>query len=187
MTCKIILWLSRRLANMERFREAINILTKGINRFSETPELYRYRGQYHITLRNFQQAVKDLEKSAALVKDMPVTLEPEATPIPMYQGTSTLQFNIWYQLGLAYYLSGDYGKAAQAYEKCLTFCEHDDEIAATADWLYLTYRRLGEDEVAEKTLELVAEDMHVQVSDGYFEKNAHVQRLYRSGLIIKTG
>lgn len=167
-----IIWLGRRLAYLHHYQDAIQVYTKGLQKHPNSPELYRHRGHRYITTRQFNKAIKDLEKSALLAENMPVTLEPDGIPLPLpaHQTPTSLQFNIYYHLGLAYFLSGDYGKAAQAYEKCLTYCEQQDEMAATADWLYMTYRRLGEDEVAEKTLDMIKEDMHLQDSEGYFER-----------------
>lgn len=166
---KHIIGLGRRLAGLYQYQEAIQIYSEGIQKFPEAPELYRHRGQCFIAVRDFDKAIKDLEKSVILVQNMPITLEPDGLQVSSREASS-LQFYIWYHLGLAYYLSGQYGKAAQSYEKCLTYCVHDHELAATSDWLYMTYRRLGEDEVAEKTLDLIREDMTLHQEEGYFER-----------------
>lgn len=164
-----IIWLGRQYAFSHQYQEAIKIYTTGIQKFPYSPELYRHRGHRYITTRQFDKAVIDLEKSASLAESIPIIIEPDGIPLSTDHTPTTLQFNIYYHLGLAYYLTGAYGKAAQAYEKCLTYCEQQEEIIATADWLYMTYRRLGEDEIAEKTLDMVKEDMHLQDSEGYFE------------------
>lgn len=177
-----IIWLGRRLAYLSRYREAIQVYTKGIEQYPDSPELYRHRGHCYIISRLFDKAVIDLEKSAVLSKDVPVTLESDG--LSKKPKNSTLQFNIWYHLGLAYYLTGAYGKAAQAYEESLSFAEYDDEIAASADWLYMTYRRLGEDEVAEKTLDMIRLDMHTQ-QEGYFERLLMYKGLLEPDSLLK--
>ena len=167
-----IIWWGRRLGYLSRYREAIQVFTDGMNKFPDAAELYRHRGHRYITTRQFDKAIQDFEKSAELLKDQPVRMEPDGVPIPLppdNQPTS-LQFNVYYHLGLAYYLTGQYGKAAEAFETCLTYCDTADEMVAAADWLYMTYRRLGEDEVAERTLAAIREDMQVQENEGYFER-----------------
>ncbi len=167
-----IIWLGRRLAYLGRYQEAIDVYTRGLKIHPESPELLRHRGHRYISTRQFDKAIEDLERSAVLIQSQPLQEEPNGIPIPLPENNrpTTLQFNIFYHLGLSYYLKGDYGKAAQAYEQCLTFSETDDEIAATADWLYMSYRRLGEDEVAEETLGMIKEEMDIRENEGYFER-----------------
>lgn len=183
-----IIWLGRRLAYLHHYQDAIQVYTQGIQKHPNAPELFRHRGHRYITTRQFGKAIKDLEQSALLAENMPITLEPDGVPLPLPANhtPTSLQFNIYYHLGLAYFLSGDYGKAAQAYEKCLTYCKQEDEMAATADWLYMTYRRLGEDEIAEKTLDMIKEDMHIQDSEGYFERILMYKGLIEPDSLLQT-
>ncbi len=167
-----IVWWGRRLGYLSRYQEAIQVFTNGLKKFPNSAELYRHRGHRYITTRQFDKAIQDFEKSAKLLENQPLRMEPDGIPLPLppdNQPTS-LQFNVYYHLGLAYYLTGQYGEAAQAYETCLTYCDTDDETVAAADWLYMTYRRLGEDEVAERTLASIQEDMRIHENQGYFER-----------------
>jgi tetratricopeptide (TPR) repeat protein len=167
-----VIWLGRRLGYLGRYQEAIRVFTEGLKRFPESAELYRHRGHRYITLRQFDQAVSDLERSVALLEDQPLRIEPNGIPIPLPANDrpSSLQFNAYYHLGLAHYLNGNYGAAAQAYERTLTYAESDDDRVAVADWLYMTYRRLGEDEVAERTLAEIRQEMDIRENEGYFER-----------------
>jgi tetratricopeptide (TPR) repeat protein len=167
-----VIWLGRRLGYLSRYQDAIRVFTEGIKRFPGSAEVYRHRGHRYITLRQFDRAVADLSKSAALLKDRPRQVEPNGIPVPLPANDrpTSLQFNVYYHLGLAHYLNGDYGPAAQAYERTLAYAESDDDRVAVADWLYMTYRRLGEDEVAERTLAQLREDMDVRENEGYLER-----------------
>lgn len=184
-----VIWLGRRLAYLGKYREAIETYTKGISLFPNSPELYRHRGHRYISTRQFDKAIADLEKSALLAKSIPLTKEANGIPIPLPEDDqpTTLQFNIYYHLGLAYYLQGNYGKAAEAYEQCIEYSETDDEIAATADWLYMAYRRLGEDEVAEETLAMIQEDMQIKENEGYFERLLMYKGLVAPDSLLKLG
>jgi tetratricopeptide (TPR) repeat protein len=166
-----IIWYGRRLAYAGRFKQSIEVYTKGIQKFPQSAALYRHRGHRYITLRQFDKAVADLNKASALIADQPVEPEPNGLPLPNPSTQlSSLQFNIFYHLGLAYYLLGEYGNAAEAYEKCLEYADNDDATVAVADWLYMSYRRLGEDEVAEKTLGMIQMDMKVNENQSYYDR-----------------
>lgn len=167
-----IIWLGRRQAYLGRYRDAIETYSRGLETFPDAPELYRHRGHRYISIRQFDKAVADLSRSAELMDKEQLQEEPDGIPVPLPADNQpgSLQFNVYYHLGLAYYLQGGYGKAAQAYESCLNYCRTDDEIAATADWLYMAYRRLGEDEVAEETLAMIRNDMNIRENEGYFER-----------------
>ncbi|MBK7871951.1 MAG: tetratricopeptide repeat protein [Saprospiraceae bacterium] len=165
-----IIWLGRRTAYLSRFRESIDIFAKGLETHPNSPELYRHRGHRYISTRQFDQAIADFEKAAALAKDKPVEIEPDGIPNKLNQPLSTLQFNIWYHWALAYYLKGDFAKAAQIYEECMTYSTNPDLLCATADWLYMTYRRLGETEKAMKMLEKIMPDMEIIENESYYNR-----------------
>jgi tetratricopeptide (TPR) repeat protein len=164
-----IIWLGRRLAYLGRFTDAIETYTKGIALFPADARLYRHRGHRQITLRRFDLAVADLEKAAELVKGKPDEIEPDGQPNARNIPTSTLQFNIWYHLGLAYYLSGQNEKALDAYRECLKVSGSPDRLVATTHWLYMTLRRLDRKAEAAKALEPIAEGMEVIENKSYYQ------------------
>ncbi len=137
-------WLARRTAYLGRYREAIAILSRGLEQQPNDPHLLRHRGHRYITVRELDKAVADLEKAARLVRGKPDEIEPDGAPNSEGRPVSTLQFNIWYHLGLAHYLKGDFGRALPAYRECLRLSAgNPDRQVAAADWLYLTLSRLG--------------------------------------------
>ncbi len=138
-----IIWLGRRLAYPGRFREAIAVFTEGIEKFPGDARFYRHRGHRYITLRQFARAIADFEKAAALTKGKRDEVEPDGQPNARNIPTSTLQFNIWYHLGLAYYLTGQDDRALRSYRECLKVSNNPDALVATSHWLYMTLRRLG--------------------------------------------
>jgi tetratricopeptide (TPR) repeat protein len=156
-----IIWLGRRTAYLGRFREAVAIFSMGIKKHPKDPRMYRHRGHRFISLRFFDHAIKDLEKAAELIKGKPDEIEPDGIPNARGIPVSSLHFNIWYHLGLAYYLKAEFEKALEAYEMCMKSSEIDDKIIATSHWYYMTLRRLGRKEEADKILEKVHGDMDV--------------------------
>ena len=101
------IWLGRRTAYLGRFRDAIAIYTRGIERHPSDARFLRHRGHRYITVRELDRAVADLSKAAALVKNRPDETEPDGQPNAKNIPTSTLNTNIYYHLGLAHYLRGN--------------------------------------------------------------------------------
>src|SRR5439155_9844842 len=102
-----IIWLGRRTAYLGRYREAIGIFSEGIRKHPDDARMYRHRGHRYITVRRFRDAVKDLEFAALLIRGKPDEVEPDGQPNARNIPLGSLQSNIFYHLGLAYYLSGD--------------------------------------------------------------------------------
>lgn len=164
-----IIWHGRRMAYLGRYKEAIEVYTKGISIHPSDARLYRHRGHRFITLRCFDDAVKDFEKAVSLTKGKRDEIEPDGMPNERNIPTSTLQSNLWYHLGLAYYLKGDFRKALNAYRECVKVSKNDDMLVATTHWLYMTLRRLRHDKEAAKTLETIKDDMDIIENDAYYK------------------
>jgi tetratricopeptide (TPR) repeat protein len=166
-----VIWLGRRLAYLGRYRDAVDVYSRGIEAHPDSFKLYRHRGHRYITLRRFDDAIADLEKASTLIRGVPDEIEPDGAPNPAGVPRSTSHFNIWYHLGLAYYLKGDFDNAARAYEACMEFSKaNDDSLVATSDWLYMIYRRLGRAEDAARVLEPIRETMEILENDSYHKR-----------------
>ncbi|MFQ5600244.1 MAG: tetratricopeptide repeat protein [Candidatus Krumholzibacteriia bacterium] len=165
-----VIWLGRRLAYLGRYREAIAVYTRGIDRWPESYKLYRHRGHRYVTLREFDAAIADLEKAAALIDGVPDEVEPDGAPNAYDIPRSTSHSNIWYHLGLAYYLKGDFENALRCYLECMAFSGNDDMLCASSDWLYMTYRRLGRQAEARAVLEPIHADMEILENFAYHER-----------------
>ena len=165
-----IIWYGRRLAYLTRYKEAIEVFTNGIEAFPDAPELYRHRGHRFISIREPDRAVPDLLKAAALIEGRPVEIEPDGLPNKLNQPLSSTQFNIWYHLGLAYYVQQDFSSAKAAYEECMKFSTNPDLLCATTDWLYLTYRRMGLNDRAQEILEPITEEMVLIENTSYHRR-----------------
>ena len=162
-----IIWVGRRLGYLQRFREAIAIYTRGISAHQNDPRMYRHRGHRYISIREFDKAIADLGAAAKLVEGKPDEIEPDGQPNARKIPTSTLNSNIYYHLGLAYYLKGDFENALKAYRQCATFSKNPDMTVATSHWLYMTLRRLGRIEDAKKVLEPIDAGMDIIENASY--------------------
>lgn len=146
-------WFGRRTAYLGEYKAAIKIYSDGLKWNPKNAALYRHRGHRYITLRCFDDAIKDFETAAKLIKGKPDEVEPDGLPNAKNIPTSTLQSNIWYHLGLAYYLKGDFKNALKAYKECEKVSKNNDMRVATAYWYYMTLRRMGKNKEAKRVLE----------------------------------
>ena len=162
-----LIWVGRRAAYLGRYREAIERFTDGVNRFPQDPRFYRHRGHRYITLRRFDLAVQDFERAAQLIAGQPDQVEPDGQPNARGIPTGTLQFNIWYHLGLAYYLQGDFANALRAYHECMAVSKNPDAVVATSHWLYMTLRRLGRSADAAAVLQPITATMGIIENAAY--------------------
>jgi tetratricopeptide (TPR) repeat protein len=164
------IWLGRRQAYLWRFQDAIATFSKGIAIDPSNPRLYRHRGHRYLTVRQFDRAIADLEKAVSLIKGTPDEVEPDGAPNPFGKPRSTLHFNIWYHLGLGYYLTGNYAKALDAYTECLKVSKNDDALVATSDWMWMTLMRLNRKADAAKLLERIAPKMEILENGSYHKR-----------------
>ncbi len=156
-----IIWLGRRTAYLGRFDESVRIYTRGLRLHPRDARLLRHRGHRLITLRRFREAAADLTRAARLIAGRPDEVEPDGIPNARNTPTSTLHSNVWYHLGLAHYLRGDFRSALRAYRECLKVSTNPDMLVATSHWLYMTLRRTRRDREAARLLEPVTAGMDI--------------------------
>jgi tetratricopeptide (TPR) repeat protein len=159
-----IIAYGRALAGLWRYHEAIDVFSKGIQAHPDVAMLYRHRGHRYISIREFGKAEADLAKAAAL---------------------NDRDFDIWYHLGLAHFLLGEFEPAGIAYESCLSIAADDDSKIAVSNWLYATLRRLGRKEDAAKVLEGIHADMKVVENTSYLNLLLFFKGLKTEDEIVK--
>ncbi|MCH8822966.1 MAG: hypothetical protein IH984_05595 [Planctomycetes bacterium] len=164
-----IIWYGRRTAYLGQYNDAVIIYSDGLFNFPDSYRLLRHRGHRFITRRQFSSAIKDLERAAELIEGVADEVEPDGMPNEKNIPRSTTHSNIYYHLGLARYLSGDYSGAAQAYRKNLEFSKNDDMLCANTYWLYLSLRKLGEAEAAKAALVPIESEMDVIENFAYYK------------------
>ncbi len=143
-----IILYGRRLAYLWRYHDAIEVFSRGIKEYPNQAMLYRHRGHRYISIRAFDKAAADLDRAARL---------------------NDHDFDIWYHLGLAHYLRGEFSPAAKAYRNCLSCAQDDDSKIAISNWLYITLRRLDRKDEASKILEGIKEGMKVVENQTYYD------------------
>jgi len=159
-------------AAARRFNSAIEMFTRGIEKFPNEARLYRFRGHRYLSLRRFDDAVRDLEHAVSL---------------------DSTNYDITYQLALAYYLTRRYADAAAAIDKCMAFAENpkwqaveearinpiwyrscmslktdDDGRVAMLDWQYRSLRRAGKHADARRLARGIREGWKVRDNAPYY-------------------
>ena len=166
----MLIRLGRRLVAAGRVREAVDLYTSGIRKFPTDARFYRHRGHRYITVREFDKAIADLTKASQLIAGKPD--QPEQATDPTALSSESLHYTVYYHLGLAHYLKGDFARALPEYRKCLEIAQrqNDDQIAGASDWLYMTLRRLGRTAEAAKQLELIVPGMKIKDDQQYYDR-----------------
>ena len=164
-----LIWLGRRIAYLGHYKDAIKVFTQGAEKFPDDARFLRHRGHRLITLRCFDLAIEDLSRAAKLIKGKPDEIEPDGLPNARNIPTSTLQSNIWYHLGLAHYLKGDFKSALNAYREAEKVSTNPDMLVATTHWLYMTLRRLGREKEAAGVVVAIKPDLDVIENGDYYK------------------
>ena len=146
----LLIAYGRALAGLWRYREAIEVYTKGIALYPENALFYRHRGHRYISMRQFDKGVADLEKADALLP-----------------GLLSGDYDILYHLGLAYYLRGEFERALPAYERCLAAAKDEGGRIAASNWYHHALRRAGKKAEAEKVLAAITPNMDAGENGSY--------------------
>jgi len=162
-----LVWLGRWMAYTGDYRRAIDIYTDGIEKFPDDARFYRHRGHRYISLREFELAIADFKKAAKMVKGKEEMVEPDGMPNAMNIPISSLQSNIWYHLGLAYYLENDLRKAEKTYRIAVETSTNDDKLVSTTHWLYMILRLQNKDEEAKEVLKDINPELKVIENTAY--------------------
>lgn len=170
-----LIWLGRRTAYLWGYHESISLFTEGLKKFPDNYKLLRHRSHRYITVRQFNSAIADMERATTLIKGVHDEVELDGAPNKYNIPTSSNHFNIWYHLGLAYYLTGDFNNALRCFQENKKFVYNFDALVANTDWLYMIYRRLGREQEARAELEPIRDDLNILENDAYFQR----LRLYK--------
>jgi tetratricopeptide (TPR) repeat protein len=164
-----MIWLGRRQAYLGEFRTAIDTFSNGLALTPGSHRLLRHRGHRYITVREFGNAIADLERAAHIIESggLPDEVEPDGQPNERGIPTSTSHTNIYYHLGLAHYLRREWNQAAAAYRKCLSYAKNDDMRVAATYWLFLSLMRAGKADDASAALAEINPGMDIIENHSY--------------------
>ena len=117
-----IIQLGLAQAAIRQYREAIQTFSRGIQVAPDNPILYRWRGHRFISIRNFDRAIADLVNG---------------------NSRDTANDSIWYHLGVAHYLRGEFDSAAVAFGHAKPKAPDPNERLGSYDWLWMSLMRAG--------------------------------------------
>jgi len=164
-----IIWLGRRIGYLSDYKAAITIFGKGIALFPNDARFYRHRGHRYLSTRQFDKAIVDFKKAATLIVDTKDIVEPDGIPNKFNKPISSLHTNIYYHLGVTYYVKNELQNALEAFEKGLIISDNDDKQVSTKHWLYMIYRRLNQEDKATSILEPITKDMNIIENFAYHQ------------------
>ena len=165
-----LIWYGRRLAYLGHYQKAIEVFTTALEKHPESYKLLRHRGHRYISIRKFDRAIADLSRATVLAEGTEPQIEPDGLPNKLNQPLSTTQWNIYYHLGLAYYLQNDMINAKNAFQVCYDQSDNNDILVAATDWLYMINRRIGNEEIANELLLKITPGMEVIENDSYLKR-----------------
>ena len=134
---------------IRRYREAIRTFTRGLALAPQNPLLYRWRGHRYISVRELDRAVTDLTRGNAL---------------------DTTNYDIWYHLGVAHYVRGEFPAAVAAFEHAQRLAPNDNEMAGSTDWLWICLSRAGRAADAAAALARAGDSLHVTTATAYAQR-----------------
>ena len=176
-----LIWYGRRVAYLGYYKEAITIFTLGIKNFPNDARFYRHRGHRYISTRQYDNAISDFKKALELIDGAQDQIEPDGLPNKQNIPLTTLHGNIWYHLGLAYYLKNDMDNASLAFNDRSVTHKYDDNIVSSAHWLYMIYKRQNKIDESNRVLEKISMDMDIIENMSY-----HQTSLFHKGLIQES-
>ena len=139
----------RTLARLMRHKEAIEGCTDALKLDPNHASALLERGHFLINARQADKAIPDLIKARKLGADA---------------------YGVAYHLSLAYYVTGDFKKAAEEYPQCYANAKTDDNRVACTAWEYVALVRAGRKADADKVLERVTPETKVQSSAAYLDR-----------------
>ena len=124
----------RSLAGLRRHEDAVAACTESLRRRPDQPDALRDRGHYQLNLGRVESGLADLQRAESL---------------------TTRDRGVYYHLGLAYYLGGDFPRAAMAYEACAYNSQDAAGKVECQAWLLPSLLRSGRKDEAKKLLAAV--------------------------------
>ncbi len=164
-----LIWYGRHAGYIGNFQEAIEIYTTGMKKHPNDARVWRHRGHRYISIREFEKAIDDLETAVSMIQGKSDEVEPDGLPNDRNIPIGTLHSNIWYHLGLAYYLQNDLPNACRAYNNRTVLEKYDDNLVSGGHWLYMILRRMEQEDQAIEMIKGVHSNMDIIENHSYYK------------------
>ena len=185
---ELVIAAGRVRRNFWQYRQAIELYTRAIEMAPGDWRPYRFRGHRYISLRQFGDAIADLEAAREL---------------------APTSWDVAYHLGLAYFLAGRFNDAADEYLRCLAGAGEDDRNAqeapgrnfrsctanqddpestvAMVEWAVRATRRAARDPEAELLLDMIGPDMPIEENVAYYHNLLYYNGLMSEEELLEPG
>ena len=151
---------------VNRYHDAIDVYTKGIEKFPNSFKLLRHRGHRYMSAREFESAIVDLRRGDDILGTDDSVLEHNQDGY----ATGSYKYWIWYHIGLYHFFHGDYEQGAEAFENCLSLAIDNKNRTGSRSWLFETYQKLGDVDRARDIIAPITADFDVDQEYSYFKK-----------------
>jgi tetratricopeptide (TPR) repeat protein len=141
-------------SGVRQFREAIRTFSRGIWIAPRNALLYRWRGHRHLSVREFDLALSDLDRGARL---------------------DSAVYGIWYHLGVLRFVRGQFAQAANAFARARPLAPNAGELAGSYDWGWMSLQRAGRPGDAAALLAAMPDSVPRAAANAYAQR----LRLYR--------
>lgn len=165
------IWLGRRLGYLARWQAAIDVFTRGIEKFPDSYKLYRFRGRHLARNRQLHDAIRDYRRAAEFIEDRQDSFEPDGIINSRHQYLGTYKSNIHYYLAQTSYAVGDYETTVAGMRRALAepLGQSPDRLVSSSYWLYLGLRKLGRDAEAEALVANIPEGLDIIENHTYYQ------------------
>ena len=134
---------------IRQYREAIRVFTRGIAQAPNNALLYRWRGHRYISVRELDSALTDLSRGVRL---------------------DSTNYDIWYHLGVARFVHGEFPAAASAFSHAQRLAPNDNEVAGATDWLWMSLSRAGRSADAQAALVRAHDSLRITSAAAYAQR-----------------
>ena len=182
----LIIAAGRVRRNFWQYRQAMALYTQAMELAPGDWRPHRYRGHRHISVREFDKAIVDLEAAR------------ERAP---------LNWDVTYHLGLAYFLSARFDDAANEYLRCLNLvddesaraaqgedfrscsqnAEDNESLVAMTEWAVRALRRSGRHDEARALLESISPDLPIEENVAYYHDLLFYKGLKTADELLSPG
>ncbi|KXK60660.1 hypothetical protein AWW66_17755 [Micromonospora rosaria] len=168
---------------LNKHAESVALLTEALELEPGSARLLRFRGHRRISTGDYTGAVEDLRAAAdqladvedeyemyqpevekdvvSLILGRPEQVRPQhltdtmaaQDPAALDRYLTTLHTGVWYHLGVAQYLLGDFEGCLPSFRAAEQSSRHQEGTVASQDWQYMALRRLGRPAEAEEVLD----------------------------------
>lgn len=153
--------------NFWHYRQAMELYGRAAELAPDDWRPYRFRGHRYISIREFDDAIADLERARDL---------------------APMNWDVAYHLGLAYFLAGRFEQAHSEYRRCLDLAgdpaaeaaesegfrscsvnaDDPESFVAMTEWAVRAAARSGADAEVERLLGTVSTDLNVSENVAYY-------------------